>query len=105
MAETENNNSMLVQATQTAVAKRRETLKDRRHEIADAYAGETRADHSVYIMTYAHLQEMIDIKKELAIIDNLMNATNREYQKLGGKITMEIRHSDEPDKVQNSFTI
>jgi len=51
MAETENNNSMLVQATQTAVAKRRETLKDRRHEIADAYAGETRADHSVYIMT------------------------------------------------------
>ena len=101
MAETENNNSMLVQATETAVAKRRETLKARKFEIADAYS----KDELVHIMTYKHLQEMIDIKKELAIIDNLMNATNREYQKLGGKITMEIRHSDEPDKVQNSFTL
>ena len=99
MTQTENNNSMLVQATETAVAKRRETLKARRNEIADAYID------SVYIMTYKHLEEMIDIKKELSIIDNLMISTQREYTKLGGKITMEIRHSDEPDKVQNSFTI
>lgn len=99
MTQTENNNSMLVQATETAVAKRRETLKGRRNEIADAY------QDSVYIMTYEHLEEMIDIKKELSIIDALMISTQREYTKLGGKITMEIRHSDEPDKVQNSFTI
>jgi hypothetical protein len=99
MTQTENNNSMLVQATETAVAKRRETLKARRNEIADAYID------SVYIMTYKHLEEMIDIKKELSIIDNLMISTQREYTKLGGKITMEIRHSDEPDKVQNSFTM
>ena len=99
MTQTENNNSMLVQATETAVAKRRETLKARRNEIADAYAD------SVYIMTYNHLEEMINIKKELSIIDNLMISTQREYTKLGGKITMEIRHSDEPDKVQNSFTM
>jgi hypothetical protein len=99
MTQTENNNSMLVQATETAVAKRRETLKARRNEIADAYTD------SVYIMTYNHLEEMINIKKELSIIDNLMISTQREYTKLGGKITMEIRHSDEPDKVQNSFTM
>lgn len=99
MTQTENNNSMLVQATETAVAKRRETLKARRNEIADAY------QDSVYIMTYKHLGEMIDIKKELGIIDNLMISTQREFTKLGGKITMEIRHSDEPDKVQNSFTM
>ena len=90
---------LLVQATEIAVAKRRETLKARRNEIADAY------QDSVYIMTYKHLEEMIDIKKELGIIDNLMISTQREYTKLGGKITMEIRHSDEPDKVQNSFTM
>ena len=88
-----------VQATEIAVAKRRETLKARRNEIADAY------QDSVYIMTYKHLGEMIDIKKELSIIDNLMISTQREFTKLGGKITMEIRHSDEPDKVQNSFTM
>ena len=99
MTQTENNNSMLVQATETAVAKRRETLKARRNEIADAY------QDSVYIMTYKHLGEMIDIKKELGIIDNLMISTQREFTKLGGRITMEIRHSDEPDKVQNSFTM
>ena len=99
MTQTDNNNSMLVQATETAVAKRRETLKARRNEIADAY------QDSVYIMTYKHLGEMIDIKKELGIIDNLMISTQREFTKLGGKITMEIRHSDEPDKVQNSFTM
>lgn len=103
MTQTENNNSMLVQATETAVAKRRETLKARRNEIADAYSPFTGA--SVYIMTYEHLGEMIDIKKELGIIDNLMISTQREFTKLGGKITMEIRHSDEPDKVQNSFTM
>ena len=90
---------LLVQATEIAVAKRRETLKARRNEIADAY------QDSVYIMTYKHLEEMIDIKKELSIIDNLMISTQREFTKLGGKITMEIRHSDEPDKVQNSFTM
>ena len=94
------SNDLLVQATETAVHKRREFLKSRRHEIADAYAGETKADHSVYIMTYAHLQEMIDIKKELSIIDALMISTQREYTKLGGKITMEIRHSDQPDVIQ-----
>ena len=101
MTQTENNNSMLVQATEIAVAKRREILKTRRHEISTAYddAG------LVYIMSYAHLQEMIDIKKELSIIDALMISTQREFTKLGGKIAIEIRHSDEPDKVQNSFTI
>jgi hypothetical protein len=35
----------------------------------------------------------------------LMISTQREFTKLGGKIAIEIRHSDEPDKVQNSFTI
>ena len=97
--------ALLVQATELAVSKRREKLREERHEIADAYAGETRADHSVYIMTYEHLQRMIDIKKELSIIDALMISTQREFKKMGGKVSIEIRHSDEPNKIQNSFSI
>ncbi len=92
---------LLVQATELAVSKRREILKDRRDEISNAY----NESGLVYLMSYKHLQEMIDIKKELSIIDALMISTQKEFTKLGGKITMEIRHSDEPDKVQNSFTI
>lgn len=92
---------LLVQATELAVSKRREILKDRRDEISNAY----NESGLVYLMSYKHLQEMIDIKKELSIIDALMISTQREFTKLGGKITMEIRHSDQPDKVQNSFTL
>ena len=92
---------LLVQATELAVSKRRKILKDRRDEISNAY----NESGLVYLMSYKHLQEMIDIKKELSIIDALMISTQREFTKLGGKITMEIRHSDEPDKVQNSFTL
>ena len=95
------DDSKLVHATEIAVAKRRGTLKARKHEISNAYS----QDELVYIMTYDHLQEMIDIKKELSIIDNLMVSTQREFTKLGGKITMEIRHSDKPNKVQRSYTL
>jgi hypothetical protein len=95
------DDSKLVQATEIAIAKRRNTLKARSQEISDAYV----EYGSLIPCSRKTLQELIDNKKELSIINNLMISTQREFTKLGGKITTEIRHSDQPDKVQNSFTI
>lgn len=85
-------------------------VKERRAEI---YAELYKLEYSEILeewrtpsaMTLADLKRVTELKIEAQIIDNLMIRTQKFFQKLGGEITIEIRHSNEPNKVQNSFKV
>jgi len=95
----------LVEATETAVRKRRHQLKTRRAEIEAKYPEGEFYDSitSLRVLDAEDIKELLEIRFELRVIENLMISTQREYQKLGGHIGIEIRHSDEPEVIQREF--
>ena len=95
----------LVEATETAVRKRRHQLKERRAEIEAKYPEGEYYDSitTLRILDEGDINELMEIRFELRVIENLMISTQREYQKRGGHIGIEIRHSDEPAVIQNEF--
>jgi len=95
----------LTEAAETAVRKRRHTLKTRRAEIEAKYPQAEFFDGITVlrVLDSEDVKELMEIRFELRVIDNLMISTQREYQKLGGRIGIEIRHSDEPSVIQNEF--
>jgi len=101
--------SNLVIAAQEAVTERRKELNDRKLELIKfqgSMAKMMKRDElwKSYSQLCPHeIIELAEIEKEEQIIERLMIRTQKHFEALGEKITIEIRRSDVPDKFYESL--
>lgn len=104
-----SRDSLLVQATQTAVDLRRSELKTRKLELIKFQGnmakgmGQDEVWKSYSQLCPHEIIELAEIEKELQIIDRLMIKTQKEFEKLGGVVEIEIRRSDVPASYYESL--
>ncbi len=107
--KTVSRDSLLVLATQNAVTERRNELEARKLELIK-FSGSLAQGMSEDSKWKSYSQicpheviELAEIEKELQIIDSLMIRTQKNFEKLGGQIKIEIRQSNIPDEVYESL--
>ena len=104
-------NDLLVVATQNAVTLRRNELNKRKLELIKftgnmAHGLSEDEKWKSYSQICSHeIIELAAIEKELSIIENLMIKTQKEFQKLGGQIRIEIRRSDISDETYKKMPV